>query len=59
MPGKDVDAFVEINDVGADKDPAALEADSDLGTCDAAADRWNPRASTCWMRMVCMYSPVL
>lgn len=28
-----MDAFVEVHDAGALKDPAALEADIDLGTC--------------------------
>lgn len=32
MAGKDVDAFIEIDDiVGVSKDPAAMEADIDLG----------------------------
>lgn len=31
MAGKDVDAFVEIDDVGLSKDPAAMEAEIDLG----------------------------
>jgi hypothetical protein len=55
MAAKDVHVFVDIDDGGPCKDPAAVEADIDLGAlrCVALTGRWHNKAARCWTWKTC------